>query len=611
MSATPAEVQENTAARGGVSQRRAGCWRHVLATAMISLFIASLAAVAITQEKQRYRERATLATQNMANSLGQQVIGIFDKVDVVLRAGVHLYQKEAGAGRIGHSAIDDYLAHQAALLPEVDSLRILDRNGRVRFSSGRIDDAARLEFADRAYFKRARDDAAAGLVVDGPLQSRINGRWIIVLARRLESRDGQFLGVLYAGLDSAYFEKVLGSVRLGAQGAATLRMSDLALVHRVPDTRGAVGTRKVSSELAAAIAARPAGGDYIAATAIDGIERSNAYRRLDPYPFYVIVGLATIDYLDGWVRQLVLVIGLAGLAILTTALASWQVFRSQRRLHEDIRQRIAIGAELERSLVERARLNSELEVRARQAEAANQAKSAFLANMSHEMRTPLHQINGLAQLLRRSGLSVAQGEKLDKLDSAAHHLGDLVNGILELTRIEAGQLQLAEVPVDLPALLNEVQGLCRGRASERGLRLDVVAPPAEAGLVGDLGYIRSALLNYLDNALRFTERGGITLLANCLESDERGALVRFEVADTGSGIAPEVMPRLFNIFEQGDNSTTRRHGGTGLGLAMTRKIARLLGGDAGCTSTPGEGSCFWFTVRLRRVLAAAQAPTAG
>lgn len=134
--------------------------------------------------------------------------------------------------------------------------------------------------------------------------------------------------------------------------------------------------------------------------------------------------------------------------------------------------------------------------------------------------------------------------------------------------------------------------------------MNIEAEGIPTALLGDSNLIQTALLHYMDNAIRFTESGSIVIRAMLVEEDPTSVLLRFEVKDTGIGIAPDVLPRLFNMFEQADNSSTRKYGGAGIGLAMTKKISQLMGGDAGCESRSGEGSTFWFTVRLKKLIAA-------
>ncbi len=234
------------------------------------------------------------------------------------------------------------------------------------------------------------------------------------------------------------------------------------------------------------------------------------------------------------------------------------------------------------------------------AEAASAAKTAFLANMSHEIRTPLNAIAGMSWLIRQSPLTPDQADKLDRLDASWRRLLGIVGAVLDLARAEAGKLEVAEVPADPAGVVARVAQDVRDAAVAKGLALFVEAGTFAPGLLGDPERLAQALGTYANNAVKFSERGTITLRARIVEDAPESVLVRFEVADTGIGIAPDVLPRLFAAFEQGDNSTTRRYGGTGAGLALTRKLAQLMGGDAGASSAPGAGSTFWFTARLRR-----------
>jgi len=234
------------------------------------------------------------------------------------------------------------------------------------------------------------------------------------------------------------------------------------------------------------------------------------------------------------------------------------------------------------------------------AEAASRAKSTFLANMSHELRTPMNAIMGLTGLALRRATDEKLRNQLVTIDQASHHLLQVINNILDISKVEADHLRLEQVEFRVGEVLENLQGMVGAKAAEKGLQLKLELAPGIPGrlLVGDPLRLGQLLLNLVGNAIKFTARGCVTLRATIVEETTVEMVVRWEVVDNGIGISPEDQRRLFTAFEQADGSMTRRYGGTGLGLAISKRLAHLMGGEIGVVSAPDQGSTFWFTVRL-------------
>ena len=254
---------------------------------------------------------------------------------------------------------------------------------------------------------------------------------------------------------------------------------------------------------------------------------------------------------------------------------------------------------LAREITLRKRVEDDLRIAKDLAESANRAKTNFLANMSHELRTPLNGVMGMTELALRRGTDPRQIDWLNKSRSAAQHLVAVINDILDISKIESNRVTLEEQDFVLAQVIDDILRMQEAVAAIKGLQLArEIDPSLPVTLRGDVVRLRQILINFIGNAIKFSDHGRIDVRARLEGSDRQGVLMRIEVSDQGIGISPEQQTQLFHAFAQADVSTTRKYGGTGLGLVISKRLAMMMGGDAGVESTVGVGSTFWFTARL-------------
>jgi two-component system sensor histidine kinase/response regulator len=593
---------------------------------MIAAFVAGLLVVAgflgfsLWQTQERLHREATAEAEGLARLLQQYLFATIHETDLVLAASVDEFRLQATDMHRSADTFNVYLTKQQDRLGLVSNLRATNATGQLRYGAG-VNTAHPVDVSDRLYYLRARSQP--GLAFAPPILARTTGRWELPMARRLEWPDGSFAGVVRALIGTERLYEVMSSMKVGQHGSIALFDAERNVLVRYPQVDSAdIGSgRKVgSAQLLALLQQNLASATYQAHSAIDGQWRTFAYHRIGDYPLYVVVGLSPRDYLAPWFNE-ALVDGLFLAAICAGGWASLLLLgRAWSRQEGAIEELTRYRAELEDTVGRRTRAL----VDAKQAaESAALAKSAFLANMSHEIRTPMNGVLGMTELMLDSELDEQQRHFAQTIHSSATSLLSLMNDILDFSKIEAGKLQLERIEFDLRELVEEVAAAFAERAQRKGLEiLAWTAPELPGRLVGDPTRLRQILTNLVSNAIKFTERGIVLIevspadaldhlrpLGTSLALQRSAHASRWDpsltqcrltlaVSDTGIGIEADQRARLFAAFSQADDSTTRRFGGTGLGLVISRQLTELMGGQVGFTSEPGTGSRFWSTVEF-------------
>lgn len=435
----------------------------------------------------------------------------------------------------------------------------------------------------------ARQEALAASQANARLAGELEA------ANRILSMSDQRLGAMFDISQKAPFLAEGDLLQLGVDEAVRLTHSQIGYLHFVSEDQETIDLQRWSSDTLAQCAAAyddhyPVSAAGVWADSIRSLRAvvHNDYQNLTPRRGYPpghvhLMRHLGVPVLDGGKVHMLLGVG----------------NKATDYDDSDRDQLQRIGNDMW-SIIVRRRAETALADAKKAAEAATLAKSQFLANMSHEIRTPLNAITGMAHLIRRSGIPPQQGARLDKIERAGQHLLEIINAILDLSKIEAGKFLLEENDVTLGAVMENVASILLESAQAKGLSIRIDNQVAEQSYVGDATRLQQGLLNYGSNALKFAEHGTITISARVEVEESEYSVIRFDVRDQGIGIDPERIPSLFTAFEQADKTTTRKYGGTGLGLAITKKLAELMGGEAGARSEPEGGSDFWFTARLRK-----------
>jgi signal transduction histidine kinase/ActR/RegA family two-component response regulator len=447
---------------------------------------------------------------------------------------------------------------------------VIDKNGLLAFSN-RAPATDRTDLSQREHFQvHASNHKADRLFISKPVQGKVTGQWSIQFTRPI-FKNAEFDGVMVVTVSPELFAQFAQS--MGVEGSSIVSMvrDTGEIMTRFPYQEKTLGQLMKSTPYLLDNA--PQSGFFRRFAMTDGIERMYGYYKLPEYGLSFVVGDAVAEILAPYeaARNVIL---LAATLVSLLALVTFTVFLRAFNAADKLRQ--------------------DLQLEKTKAEEASQVKSLFLANMSHEIRTPMNGVLGLAQLLLKTKLDAKQFNYVQNIVFSGKSLLAIINDILDLSKVEAGRMEFDMHPFSVPAIVGSVTSMFSDKAHEKSIRFGVgIDLKSNRSFMGDGPRIRQVLLNLVSNAIKFTSHGEVNVKVNVSPIG-----LRFEVIDTGIGIAPEQLDRLFNNFPQADASTSRKFGGTGLGLVISMHLIEGMGGSLGVDSEVGRGSCFWFELPL-------------
>jgi signal transduction histidine kinase len=524
--------------------------------------------------------------KNLSLTLAEQADRSFQSVDLVISrvgeqiaaAGVtdsgSLLQKMAGRD------VHEFLLEKISGIPQLDAVTLINREGKlINFS--RAWPIPEVNVSDRDYFQALKDDPKLNSYISAPVRNRGTGTWTIYLARRLNGPNGEFIGLILGAIEMRYFEDFYRAIALDEGSTIAVLRLDGVMLARFPHA-DVIGQAYSDSRR---LLHDSVSGTLRERSPIDGRMRIKAAHLVTNYPVLVLATKTEEAALANWwgIARL-MSLGALGCSI-SIAIAGFAFGRQWKQQAMLAHTRAELRRQADRTVAFEA-----LETAKEAAEAADRTKSEFLATMSHELRTPLNAVLGFSELMVREIFGPLGDHRYrdyaQDIHSSGSHLLSIVNEVLDLSKLAAGKLELVEGWINVREIVHSACRLIRPRIDRAELSLTVKMPPDDLLAYADKRLLKQMLLNLLSNACKFTPPGGGI---ECVVSTDDAGMT-FAVVDTGVGIAAEHLDRVVRPFVQVDSSISRRHEGTGLGLALVAAMAELHGGRLRLDSKVGTGT---------------------